>query len=101
MILRGGAQGGCHDRQTVPYDNFVVAVLYGLGFVLIPASMMALYGGPMEPHVILNIQFFGSALLALGVIGWFAKDFREWDPVRGVLAVSEQIKWVRGIAEIS
>jgi hypothetical protein len=63
----------------------VVAVLYGLGFVLIPASMVALYGGPMEPHVILNVQFFGSALLALGVISWFAKDFREWDAVRGVL----------------
>ena len=63
----------------------VVAVLYGLGFVLIPGSMVALYGGPMEPHVTLNVQFFGSALLALGVISWLAKDFREWDAVRGVL----------------
>jgi uncharacterized membrane protein YfcA len=63
----------------------VLAVLYGLGFVLIPGSMVALYGGPMEPHVTLNVQFFGSALLALGVISWFAKDFRDWDAMRGFL----------------
>jgi hypothetical protein len=63
----------------------IVAVLYGLGFVLIPASLIPLYGGPTEPHVILEAQFFGSALLALAVITWFAKDFRDWDAVRGVV----------------
>ena len=63
----------------------ILAVLYGLGFVLVPGSMVALYGGPPEPHVTLNIQFFGSALLALAVIAWFAKDFRDRDAARGVL----------------
>jgi hypothetical protein len=60
----------------------VVAVLYGLAFLLIPDSINALYGVPSEPHVALYTRFFGSALLGLGVIDWFAKDFRSWDAIR-------------------
>jgi uncharacterized membrane protein YfcA len=81
-------RGRGEDAMTVKLYltiTAIVAVLYGLGFVLIPASLVPLYGAPTEPHVILNAQFFGSALLALAVITWFAKDFRDWDAVRGVL----------------
>ena len=62
----------------------VLAILYGIGFVLIPAKMGELYGVQPEPHVILNVQYFGSALLAWGVILWFARDL-DWAAVRGVL----------------
>jgi len=63
----------------------IVAILFGVGFVLIPANVIPLYGVPLEPHVIMNARFFGSALLAWGVITWFARDFQEWAAVRGVL----------------
>lgn len=63
----------------------IVAILYGIGFVLIPGNVVLLFGGPPEPHVKLNLQFCGAALLAWGVIGWFARDFRDWAAVRGVL----------------
>ena len=63
----------------------VVAILYGLAFVLIPDTINALYGVPSAPHIALYTRFFGSALLGLGVITWFAKDFRSWDVIRGVL----------------
>ena len=56
----------------------VVAVLYGLAFVLIPDTINALYGVPSAPHTALYTRFFGSALLGFGVINWFAKDFRSW-----------------------
>jgi uncharacterized membrane protein YfcA len=62
----------------------VLAILYGIGFVLIPAKMGELYGVQPEPHAILNVQYFGSALLAWGVIMWFARDL-DWAAVRGVL----------------
>ena len=63
----------------------VVAVLYGLGFVLIPDTINAIYGVPSDPHTALYTRFFGSALLGFGVINWFAKDFGSWDAIRGVL----------------
>jgi uncharacterized membrane protein YfcA len=63
----------------------IVAIIYGLGFVLIPSHLVALYGMTPEPHLVLNIRFFGTTLIALGVIFWFARDVREWAAVRGVL----------------
>jgi hypothetical protein len=63
----------------------VLGILYGLAFVFIPAQMEPIYGVPPEPHTSLETQFFGSALIMLGVLFWFAKDFRDWDAVRGVL----------------
>jgi ABC-type Fe3+-siderophore transport system permease subunit len=52
---------------------------------VIPDTINALYGVPSAPHIALYTRFFGSALLGLGVITWFAKDFRSWDVIRGVL----------------
>jgi hypothetical protein len=63
----------------------IVAVLFGLAFVLIPAPASAIYGVQPDPHTMLDVQFFGSALLAIGAVNWFARDFRDWDAIRGVL----------------
>ncbi len=79
---RAERPGRRYERQDI---NGVLAVLYGLVFVLMPANTVALYGVAPEPHVDLNLQFFGSALLAFGVVLWFAKDFRDLEAVRGVL----------------
>ena len=72
------------DTKLFLTISAIIAILYGVGFVLIPAEMVELYGVPPEPHAILNLQFFGSALLAWGVITWFARDL-DWAAVRGVL----------------
>jgi ABC-type Fe3+-siderophore transport system permease subunit len=71
--------------RTLLTITAVVAILYGLAFLLVPDTINALYGVPSAPHIALYTRFFGSALLGLGVITWFAKDFRSWDAIRGVL----------------
>jgi hypothetical protein len=71
--------------RTLLTITAVVAILYGLAFLLALDTINALYGVPSAPHIALYTRFFGSALLGLGVITWFAKDFRSWDAVRGVL----------------
>ena len=78
----------------------IVAILFGLGFLLIPANVIPLYGVPLSPHVITNARFFGSALLAWGVITWFARDFQEWAAVRGVLIGSVVGDIVGGLVNI-
>jgi hypothetical protein len=45
----------------------------------------SVYGVPPDPHTALNLQFFGSALVGFGAVQWVAKDFRDWDAVRGIL----------------
>jgi hypothetical protein len=64
----------------------VLAVIYALAFILIPDSMAELYGVKMpQPNAVLNIQFFGSALLSIGIIAWFARESGDWATVRGIL----------------
>ena len=63
----------------------VLAVLYGIGFVLFPTQTLELYGVTGQPGAALSIQFFGAALIGIGVISWFAREFKDWDAVRGVL----------------
>lgn len=64
----------------------VVGIIYGLAFVLAPGQLADMYGiAPGQPNAILNAQFFGAALLEIGVVTWFAREFREWSAVRGVL----------------
>jgi hypothetical protein len=62
-----------------------LGIIYGLTFVLMPANSLAIYGAPPQPNAILNFQFFGSALLSIGLVLWFAKDFRDWEAVRKIL----------------
>jgi xanthine/uracil permease len=78
----------------------IVAILYGIGFVLIPAEVGTLYGVKPEPNAILNLRFCGSATLAWGVILWFARDFRDWAAVRGVLIGSVVGLVLNGIVNI-
>jgi hypothetical protein len=66
----------------------IIAILYGIAFVLIPAEMLQPYGVLPEPHVILAIRLLGSAFLGFGLILWFARDFQDWAAVRGILIAS-------------
>jgi hypothetical protein len=63
----------------------IFGILYGLGFLLLPGPSIAFYGAEPESHLILLMRYFGSTLLAFGVLEWFAKDFPEWEAVRAVL----------------
>ena len=64
----------------------VLSVVYGIMFVIFPSQAVAFYGATEpNPAAAYNVQFFGSALLALGVINRYARSFRDWDAVRAVL----------------
>jgi len=52
----------------------VVALLYGLGLLLLPAFMATTYGFGTSASEILLARFFGVAMLTLGLINWLAKD---------------------------
>ncbi len=52
----------------------VVALLYGLGLLLLPAFMATTYGFGTSPSEILLARFFGVGMLTLGLINWLAKD---------------------------
>jgi hypothetical protein len=61
-----------------------LGALYGIAFVLFPSASLALYGMSGTSAALMT-QFFGAALLSVGAIAWYGRDFKDWGAVRGVL----------------
>jgi uncharacterized membrane protein YfcA len=55
----------------------ILALLFGLGFLLVPATMLPVYGVAAEPAVVLMSRFFGVAMVHLGVTLYLLRDVRE------------------------
>jgi len=63
----------------------VVAILYALAFLIIPIQTSLFFSDFAEARAVLYLRFCGAAVLAWGLIVWFARDFQDWQAVRGVL----------------
>ena len=62
----------------------VVAILYALAFLLIPVQASLFFSDFAEPRAILYLRFCGAAILAWGLIVWFARNFEGRYAVRSV-----------------
>ena len=63
----------------------VLSVLFGLGFVFAPAQVLANYGVESSSAVALMSRLFGGTLLAMAIILWCARDFRDAAALHAVL----------------
>jgi uncharacterized membrane protein YfcA len=63
----------------------IVALLFGLGFVLLPGLMFSIYGLADSPASYLGFRLFGSALIAIGLLTWLLKDSTNWEALRALL----------------
>jgi len=52
----------------------VICVVFGIGFVLIPAPMLSLYGVTLNPGGTMMTQLFGAAFILLSILLWFARN---------------------------
>ncbi len=64
--------------------NAIVALVYGISFVLVPATVLSIYGVTQGPAVELMGQFFGVALIGIGLLTWFARNVTDSDTQRGI-----------------
>jgi hypothetical protein len=63
----------------------LIALVFGLGFLLMPKPMLALYGVPADPAVVLISRFFGAALVQLGLVLYLIRDVGDLRTQRGVI----------------
>jgi len=80
--LNGGA---CYDAQSVFYDTRRSLLPLRHRLCARSCSVLVNYGIETSPALALLGRLFGGALLTLGVILWFARDFRDEAAVRAVL----------------
>lgn len=62
----------------------IVASLFGLAFLLVPETIR-LYGVPTDPHNLMQARYFGSALLAFGLVSFLARSTQEAIAIRALL----------------
>ena len=60
----------------------IVAIPYALAFLLIPVQASLFFSDFAEPRAILYLRFCGAAILAWGLIVWFARHFEGRYAVR-------------------
>jgi hypothetical protein len=66
----------------------IFGLLFGIGDLLVPDRVGAIYGMEASRSAELMARFFGVALLAWALISWFAKDFHDESDLRHILAPS-------------
>ncbi len=68
--------------------NAVVSLVYGVGLVLLPATLLSMYGVTPGPAVNLASQLFGVELLHVGLICWFARNVSDGPAQRAIIVAS-------------
>jgi hypothetical protein len=63
----------------------VIAVLFGIGFVLSPGRIVALYGAVLTPAGEVVGRILGSSLIAIALMFWASREQQGADVLRAVL----------------
>jgi len=80
--------------------NSIVAIVFGVLFVIIPDQVLSLYGfgeGVANPQLIYMCQLFGVSLIGLGLLTWIAKNAADSEARKAIvlaLFVSDIIGFV-------
>jgi hypothetical protein len=77
--------------------NAVVATVFGIAFVIVPGQVVSLYGVTGDAPLRYVGQLFGSALLALAVVTWLARNATDSDAGRAIvlgLAIGNTVGFV-------
>lgn len=72
------------NYRTMFFLNAFIAVLLGLGFLVVPGRILGQFGVDGYAATKLLSQFFGAAMLGLGLLLWFAKDVTEGNLQKGM-----------------
>jgi hypothetical protein len=54
--------------------NTIAAIVYALGLLIVPATIMTMHGISSDPSTLLMARYFGVALLGIGLVTWLARN---------------------------
>ncbi|MGH7578545.1 MAG: hypothetical protein ACREM9_00110 [Gemmatimonadales bacterium] len=63
----------------------VLALVFGLGFLILPATLLPIYGIETGPAIVLMSRFFGAALVQLGLALYLVRETRDPGTQRGLV----------------
>ncbi len=65
--------------------NAVIAIAFGLAFLLFPASVLSLYGAAPGAQINLTAQFFGVELIHVGLLAWLIRNVADGLAQRAII----------------
>ncbi len=71
--------------RTILMLNGIVASAYGISFLLVPSTVLEIYGVTQGPAEQLMGQYFGVALIGIGLLTWLAKEVTEVSTQRAMI----------------
>lgn len=75
--------------KTTFLVHFIVALLFGLGFLLIPSTVGSIYGmNVQEPEI---YRLLGGAMLGFAISSWLSYQATSWESVR--IVVIMELVW--------
>ena len=77
--------GNIVKLSTLMVINAVVSLVFGVGFALIPAQILSLYGVTADSALIYVGRLLGAAFISLGVLTWLAKNVAEAQARRAIV----------------
>ena len=73
------------NLRTFLTVHSIVAGIYGLLFLLIPATLLAQYGAEPTAAMQFLVRLFGSALLTFAAVLWLARDTADSPARRAII----------------
>lgn len=73
------------NMKTLMIVNTIVAIVFGLAFVLVPAQLTSLYGVMANELASFIGQLFGAALIGIAVLTWTARNATESDARKAIV----------------
>ena len=71
--------------STLMVINAIVALLFGLAFVLMAGTLLSFYGITPSPGGLIPARLFGATLLGYAVLTWFARNTEESEARRAIV----------------
>lgn len=59
--------------------TFVFELVFGIGFIAVPAFLLGNFGVAGTPELVFMARMFGSALLAFSTLVWYARTIENID----------------------
>lgn len=71
--------------KTLMIINTIVAIVFGILFVIVPVQTYSCYNITADEHLIYMGRLFGSALVGFGILTWMARNATDSDARKAIL----------------
>ena len=71
--------------KTLFIFNAIATILFGIGSVLAPNTLVNLFGSTLNPAGALMMRYGGVWLIGIGLLAWFAKSSADSDARRAIV----------------